>query len=598
MKFTNDHWNVVTYLDISHIKPHLDQVEALIKEVSEFCTNSPSNKIQLECSNLLSPLQNQHLNNVRKFSSVSYLVQDQIPNRFKRGLIDAGGSLLKSIFGTLDSEDALKFSEAITKVQTDEKQLAHLMRDNIHVIKSTISNFNNTMSKVNKNQNQLNKNLDTIRNAFVQLSNTTDKLEIKNHLIMLLNTLESITVALSFDIDDVNNAVLFSKLNILHPAVLSPYQLFQELDLHKDKLPKHCELPTSLSLETIHIIIDISDLVCYYHLNKIIIITKIPLVLPQTYNLYHTVPLPVPYDATKPDTYILIAPNKPYVAITIDRMFYSLLESVDKCQVIHNECYVCSLGNVYSTIANPTCETKILTEAISSLPHSCNTKLLHGSIDVFFKLNNNKWLFVQSEPGKAHITCENDPSNYDEIFFGTGMLFLPKYCVAFYKTLKFTPSDNVVTNVTNHVSNFNIVKDDCCDNQRINKTILHLPFVKLSNVNDFNSLLQASVHLNEFEKELNKIEQPSHLQKFSTHYMSLTYVISSIVLIYFLYKSRKLLCKTKPQLCIQVFNQCNTKRKQTVQSVQSVSCSTESSDEDVQGSCKSLPTPLRRNVIT
>ncbi|KAJ8720998.1 hypothetical protein PYW08_006463 [Mythimna loreyi] len=153
---------------------------------------------------------------------------------------------------------------------------------------------------------------------------------------MLLNSLESITIALSFDIDDVNNAILFSKLNILHPTVLSPYQLYQELDLHRDKLPKHCELPTSLSLENIHVVIDISDLICYYHHNKIIINTKIPLVLPQTYNLYHNVPLPAPYDVTKPDTYILIAPSKPYVATTttIDRMFYSLLESVDKCQVI------------------------------------------------------------------------------------------------------------------------------------------------------------------------------------------------------------------------------------------------------------------------
>ncbi|XP_022833163.1 uncharacterized protein LOC111361061 [Spodoptera litura] len=370
--------------------------------------------------NLYAPLQNQHLNNVRKFSSISYLVGDQKPNRLKRGLIDAGGSILKSIFGTLDSEDALKFSDAITKVQSDEKQLANLMRNNIHVVRSTILNFNNTMSKVNKNQNQLNQNLETIRKTLEQFSNSSDKLEIKTQLTMLLNDLESITIALSFDIDDINNAILFSKVNILHPTVLSPYQLFHELDLHKHK--KY----------TCNIIIDISNLVSYYHLNKVIIVTRIPLVLPQMYNLYHTVPLPTPYDITKPDTYVLVAPSKPYVAITTDRMFYSLLESVDKSQVIQNECYVCSLGNVYSTIANPTCETKLLTEAISSLPNSCNTKLIYGLIDVFFKLNNNNWLFVQSEPGKVHVTCENDPSSYDKILFGTGMLTLPKYCTAYF----------------------------------------------------------------------------------------------------------------------------------------------------------------------
>nr|XP_049697648.1 uncharacterized protein LOC126054848 [Helicoverpa armigera] len=146
IKFTNSDWNVIAYVDIGHVQPNLDKVEFLFEKLNVFCNSLASSKIQSDCINSLSALKTRHILNVSKFSSVSYLLVDEKPHmRFKRGLMDFGGSLLKTIFGTLDSEDAVRFSKAIDEVQTDEKRLAHLMKDNIHVIKSTISYFNNTI---------------------------------------------------------------------------------------------------------------------------------------------------------------------------------------------------------------------------------------------------------------------------------------------------------------------------------------------------------------------------------------------------------------------------------------------------------------------
>ncbi|XP_049865533.1 uncharacterized protein LOC126366468 [Pectinophora gossypiella] len=324
------------------------------------------------------------------------------------------------------------------------------MRDNIHVIKSTISNFNNSMSKVNENEQNLLKNMDTVNNMLNKISNSNDKLEIKSQLSSLFNSLEAIILTLSFDIDDVNNAILFAKLNILHPTVLSPYQLYNELDKHRNALPKNHELAVSLTLQNIHQLLDISKLVCYYHLNRIVMLIKIPLVLPQTYNLFNIIPLPVPYDISKPDTFVLIAPTSSYVAITADHMFYSPIKDIEKCKVISGKCYVCVLTNVYSTIANPTCETTLITEVVQNLPDSCEVKLLHGHVDIFHKISNNRWLFAQSEPGKCHITCKNNPISYDEILFSIGILKLPKNCKAFHKTLQFDPiTENYISNSSN-----------------------------------------------------------------------------------------------------------------------------------------------------
>lgn len=570
-------------------------------KVTSVCKTLSSSQMQIECTNSISSLRSQHVNNVKKFSSISYLVRQEQPRRVKRGFIDAGGSLLKTFFGTLDADDAVKFSDAIDKVQSDEKYLLHLMKDNIHIIKSTISTFNSTIVKVNENQNIINKNLNSIESAFAQLGNANDKLDVRTHLNSLFNSLESIIVTLSFDIDDINNAILFSKLNVLHPSVLSPYQLYNDLKRNMNNLPKHTELPVSLSLQNIHELIDVCNIACYFHDNRVILVLQIPLVLPQTYNLYHVIPLPSPYDISKPDTFVLVAPNKPYVAITADRMFYSLFDNVEKCKVISEKCYVCELNNVFSTIANPICETILLSEVVNSLPKVCETKLLRGSVDVFHKLSRSRWVYVQSEPSKCHITCDNDVNTYDEILFGTGILSLRKDCKAFYKTLQFSAGDILETNVTTIVSSFNIVEDDCCNKTKLNKTLLHLPFVKLIDANNFDSLLHASIHLNDFEQEMEKLDYPSHLHQYSIHYLSLTYVLTVVVFIYLLYRSKKLICPKSPSAyCVQIYNQCNNrKNKHVVKEISNIQKFDikESSSSEEEYKHKSLPPSLKRNVL-
>lgn len=598
IKFTNDHWNVITYVDLSHIQPHLENVEFLFDKTSKYCDSVSSSQVKSDCLNSLNSLKLQHSNNVKKFSSISYLVQVNEVKRSKRGLIDAGGSLLKTFFGTLDSDDAHKFTNAINKVQSDEKQLTILMRDNIHVIKSTISTFNNTMTKVKDNENRLNQNLNKIEEAFSKLINTSDKLEIKSQLMLLLTSLESIVITLSFDIDDINNAILFSKINVLHPTVLSPVQLYKELELHSNQLPRHTELPILLTLQNISEIINISDIVCYYQDNKLILILKIPLVLSQVYNLFQIIPLPTSLDNKTPDTYVLIAPTKQYLAITTDRLFYSQFESVSECKVIKNQCFVCVLTNVYSTIANPTCETILLTDVINKLPNSCQTRILRGSIDLFQKISNNRWIFVQSEPSKGHIMCNSDMRDHVEILLGTGILHLPKSCKAFYKTLTFVPTDSMTSNFTTTVSNFNILTDDCCNSLKSNKTLHGVPLIKLNEFNNFDSLLKASTHLDDFEKQLNNIGEPSHLEKYSTHYVSLIYVISFVCIIYFLFRIRRYLCPRNPGCCIKIYNKNYSKSKCSKNNVTNVAYTSDSSEAEIDNvSVKSLPVPIKRNTM-
>lgn len=128
-----------------------------------------------------------------KFSSVSYHILSQQNRRTKRGHFDAGGSILKTLYGTWDSDDAEKFNDEINAVQSDENNLAHVMKDNIYVIKSTINTFDSTISRIKENEITINHNLNIIEKSFGQISYSNEKWEVKSKVLWWFCLLTSMT---------------------------------------------------------------------------------------------------------------------------------------------------------------------------------------------------------------------------------------------------------------------------------------------------------------------------------------------------------------------------------------------------------------------
>lgn len=65
-----------------------------------------------------------------------------------------------------------------------------------------------------------------------------------------------------------------------------------------------------------------------------------------------------------------------------------MLENLQKCYKLSSDHSICQYKSVFSSINNPSCETKLLTEVVLSLPKECNSKLLNGLINIWQKLKN------------------------------------------------------------------------------------------------------------------------------------------------------------------------------------------------------------------
>lgn len=55
-------------------------------------------------------------------------------------------------------------------------------------------------------------------------------------------------------------------------------------------------------------------------------------------------------------TFALIQPSSNYIAISDDRMHYSMLNNLDYCKVINYNYSTCELITIFSILGNPNCE--------------------------------------------------------------------------------------------------------------------------------------------------------------------------------------------------------------------------------------------------
>ncbi|XP_072935016.1 uncharacterized protein [Epargyreus clarus] len=510
----NDFWNVITHIDMVSMEPHLNNIEKQIKKTLDICIKFQLNEI-FQCKDVFSPIEALLQSNFIKLYSLSHLVSADSPNRFKRSL-EFGGEILKFLFGTLDADDARKYDAAINACQTSETELFRLMKENIHVVKSTINTFNTSLNRLNKNEHRLNSQIDRLNDILTQTTKNNNELIYVSKLNNLVNIIKGSLLTISNSLESILNAILFAKANVLHPSVITPTNLVNELLKHVNSINKRLDFPVPLNIETIHSLIDVSKLTTYYYRKKIVFVIQIPLISPVKYAVYKLIPLPTPHDPMQPNTFALIQPIKPYLAITEDRLNYAMLDTLEQCRKVDNNYSICPAVTIFPSITNPSCETKLLTDVVLSLPQECNSRLISGNIDIWQKLSGNRWIFVQSKSNKVTLKCNDITTDYPII--GTGILKLSNDCIGYSKTLRFTPSTTYSINSKNQfIIDYDITQDDCCKRDIFNKTISSLSPITLSNI-ALDSLKHSSRQLEDLEKEINNFQEQTHFVKYAPYY--------------------------------------------------------------------------------
>ncbi|KAH9638024.1 hypothetical protein HF086_014885 [Spodoptera exigua] len=534
LKINTGHLDVVNPVDISYIEPHINNINSILGKISSLCSRfDMKTMIGLECHNILEPLTVKFNDIVSEYSSIAHLIS----NRFKRGAWISGiGTLSKTIFGTLDENDGVKYDTAIQSIQNNEKQLSSLIKENILITTSTFTELNKTLRNIVINEAKLNSGIDRLQSKFENVTLISNNLIIKSDINLLLNSLETAVLLLSFRLEDITNAIIFCRQNVIHPAILPPAQLYRDLADNYRHLPVELRLPINLELSHINLLINISTVKCYSSNNKIVFILRIPLVSHKVYSIYHSIALPIPHHNVEPNSFSFITPSSKYIAMTKDKTEYCNLESLNECRAINTRAFICDVITVYSTSANPSCESELLTNVIKTLPVQCKTKFIHGYLDVWKPLNNNNWIYVQSENNKLNIECPNQKTVEINII-GTGIVNIPFDCFAYCKGTKLVPKLNdIELNVTVTQSDFNIVNDSCCYLDKFKDVMNDEPHIKLQNIDLDIFTQEVKTKLNSLSEKSNEIINQPQIIKYGTHYSIILVLVTCIICVFAIIK--------------------------------------------------------------
>lgn len=533
----------------------------------------------IKCHNMLEPLSVRYRDIVAQFGSISHLLD----NRSKRAWIGGIGTILKTVFGTLDENDALKYNDAIESMRNNQNKMAALVKKNILITESVISSYNDTVWKIQHNEATLNQAIDELSQNIRNLSVISNRLEHEANINFILNSIETSVLALSFQLEDIVSAIIISSQNMLHPGVITPLQLYRELADNYRHLPGHLELPIELDLSSVHAILSISNVICYYVNNKIVFVLQIPLVQTKEYLLFHSIALPMPHNTNNLDSFSLIVPGTSHIAMTKDKTSYCNVKDFEKCVNLNSETYMCDVSEVFTTDSKPSCESELISKVITKVPTQCETRFIFGKLDIWKPLTNNRWIFILSERSKISLECVNSKL-YEANILGVGIITLPSDCTAYCRSTVLIPQTYNLYNITCPIAipDFNLINDTCCNSDKLSNVKSSVFPIQLEHLN-LDSLNLDNNILHNLYKDIDETTDSPHMVRYGTHYSVLIYLIIFVIILYLCFK---LYCMYRPGR--------NLDNK--IPRLQNIEIVNINSDPD-SGDTESIPPPTIRHLV-
>lgn len=204
--------------------------------------------------------------------------------RTKRGLVNIVGKTSKWLFGTLDSEDGQKYQNAINKLEQNQKGLINEANLQISLSKNLINNYNKTIVSLTTNQQKLEKSLKLFQQTVDKtISNLNAYLNFQGIVSQLNLDCQSLITFL----DNLEDAIMFAKLNALHNVIISSYEL-NELLNYLRKIYKNNEVPNFKNILTYYQLLGTQ---VTFSENKLIFAIHVPIIRSKEYTFYHLYPI-------------------------------------------------------------------------------------------------------------------------------------------------------------------------------------------------------------------------------------------------------------------------------------------------------------------
>lgn len=318
--------------------------------------------------------------------------------RNKRGLINGIGKLNKWLFGNLDSDDENKYNQAISLLQKNQKNLIDETNLQISLYKKLIDHYNKSITILSKNQEKFNNDLEKFS---ASVYNKIETLESYLSFQGVLSELNLDCQATITFIDNLENAIVFSKLNSLHSSIVSSSEIIDMINhLHgiydENQIPKFKNILTYYQFLGTQV--SISD-------SKLIFAVHIPIFKPETFEFYHLYPII--------QNHKIYTPTFPYLA----REQKETQFEKEECPALEN-CYYCQ----QNFIPRDNCTLNLLE---GHIPQNCHILEVNVQEMIVQQVTTDEVLII---PAKAQQILSKCKSNRYLEVVNPILIKIPKTC--------------------------------------------------------------------------------------------------------------------------------------------------------------------------
>ena len=506
-KISDSEYTIFSFTNITVLYLKQNLIKDSFNKASIYCNklieaNTCQNALKICASQI------QQLNN--KYDSISQLIGHTNSlysiNKSKRGIFNGASYVLNWLFGTPDAGDAEYYTKSINALNNKNHDVEMLLKQQIHVMSNAIKSYNDSVYSLKINEDRLNENIKTYNNFSQNINNILDELNLKQRISETIHILVQMTTEVNENYDIIISSILFAKQNNLHPSIMSPKDLRNEL--LKIKL-NSAELPIPLNnINDIHHYFPILKLSTVFLNGILLFAIKIPLVHNQLYNLYHLIPLPVAHNVS--NYYSFIDPPFPYLLISTTKARYGRMRDISNCKKLSHEDHICYKIITQMSSERPPCEVQLKLKTNPNIPEDCPIKKLRAEMEIWHPLNENQWLYVTTNKVTGSISCLNsEPNVFDTELSGTGILTLQANCKCYTTSTLLVATSNHSSNFSNFMPLSSILPEDCCIQEDYEKLNSQMKPIILNNLN-LDEISHVQFKLKQMDDTINRhMNQPS-----------------------------------------------------------------------------------------
>ena len=434
-KLIGGHYKIITYLSLDEYNKHYEGLGDRISNLINTCKNTTHSMVCANYQNVLSHLY-QEITSQRDKMYISLgknldnknNTEEYEARRKRRGLINFIGTGLHFLFGICDDDCTAKANDAIEQNEKNGKNVLHIVKQQTTVVKTAVREIATTINKTEKIYNEMQQMEKSFVQNLVLLGNATDDILniLQSNALQNLYTL--ITNQYAYDTENLIQIVTAARAGVIHSNLLTNEDVARIVRSIRPKLNSHqLEIPLGTTPLEVYDLFKISKMSVYYSNNRIVFITKLPLVKTIEFTTYSVIPVPFRTLVNETRDSYLLETESPYVAITKDRSNYVTftIEQLDKCVDTHKFRICPHSQPVQQNNQRSPCEVQLFKEEklLSTRNQGpCNLRSAYIPRGIYHKLRySNEWIYTVVADDLV-ITCASISQPKMQTIFSAGII--------------------------------------------------------------------------------------------------------------------------------------------------------------------------------